>query len=120
VAAFRHNNPAASSAAIEAFRHALLVGRMPGRFEAAAQTAICLVPFNAGPYLEANPDLIDAGVNPIDDILNHGMSEKRRLRLRGSTHPDDDGGPKLRLIRNSICKPAVTSNRPAQILRTIT
>ncbi|MGZ3183734.1 MAG: hypothetical protein ACXU8N_14955 [Telluria sp.] len=36
--------------------------------------------FDPKQYLQANPDVAAAGVNPYEHFLMHGLNEKRRLR----------------------------------------
>jgi hypothetical protein len=95
IAAFRQAEPHASPAAMDAFSHALLAARVPGAPTAAAAPAVLPVPFHGLAYLEANPDLADQALAPLDYVLRHGAAQRRRLRLRESALPESDGGPAL-------------------------
>jgi hypothetical protein len=42
--------------------------------------------FDAKAYLEANPDVAEAGMDPLRHYLNHGIDERRKLQRTSADH----------------------------------
>jgi hypothetical protein len=85
--AYLEANPDVRASGGNALQHYVYYGRFEGRPMRPQQPPEVVIPpelvalgFDATLYLEANPDVAAAGVNPIAHYLEYGKAENRRIR----------------------------------------